>query len=1509
MANKARKYSYAESLAPSTSTLNTDTTKVTLNFAPDANSDYVYIWNADVAMSVITDDIVVTLKNNSATALSITNWEAKDITDYNTISGIAKESFGASPTSQSITLTWRNETSGRTASIKNARIIAIKLTSADAFVENTADSSTTSASLQTATTLTFTPATSGNYLIIGSCESRSASTTVSVNTQITYNSVAYSAAASRPNDTTNYSSSLLQASVGTLTATSQSVTFQYSSGTAGTAVNCRRARLLALRLDEFTTSSITTDNAATTTTSITYETKTTTGAVSTTNGLQYLVIGTASCGPVTGTSGTISVGYGLSVGGTYVAERFVESISNGLYAPGNFGAFTVITASSDTLTTNFDYYVEQVTLTNPADEVTLSVLLLEATDLYWVGGTGTWDASSNTNWAITSGGTGSAGIPKLGTNVYFDSASDLGGIFTVTISTGATCKDLTVSGLDQTMTLSGSAAMSVYGNFSVPATNFTQSYTGTITFAATASKTITTNGKSFTAFTFDGVSGTWTLQDNLTLTGAATLTNGTFALGSYTFTCDNFASNNSNTRTINFDTGKIVVSSASTATVWNTSTVTNLTVSGTPLVELTGGGATTKTVTLGALSESNSISVTLNTTAGTVALTGSARNLILANNSFTLSNAARTIYGDFTINGTSPTLTAGTGTTTFGATSGTKTITTNGKTLDFPITFNGAGGTFSLADDLTIGTSTSRAVVLTNGTLELNGKNLNIYGTFALSQGLYSPDRQLLNTPGGTNKIVLSIVASSSTQVWNSNDLRSYYTDGKVNVQITGTGLYYPGRTTDGITYLDTLLNWQVSSTTGDIYFGDATWGGSFRNLTIDNNVINVFMYGAVYTGNLLIAGTNPTISNSAASYTWTWFGSSTKTINMNGNNSNRLDYSATINSTSGTVQLLHNLDIGANPTARTLTLTAGTLDLNEYNLTLYGGVTTTNANTRTIDFGSASKFILSGGTGTVWNSGTATNFSVLGNNPLLQLTGDANSGSNFTFTFGTHSEAGSLNVQLSSVTGPTSVAITGTLRDLTIDNYDITLSNGTRSLYGNLLISGSTPTLSAGNSITTFGATSGIKTITTNGKTLDFPITFNGTGGTWSLIDDLAVGTTTSRTVTLTAGILDINSKNLTIFGVFSSSGTGTRKIQNTGGTGKIILSLNTTTTVWSTATVTNMTTDGNVIVRLSGGGVGTKTISAGALSEADAINFEIACTAGIVAFTANNTVENLTLENTAYTLSNIAITIYGNLTQTGVSATLTGGANTWTFAATSGTKTISATQTLDFPLTFNGAGGTWQLQNALTIGSTRLATLTAGILNLNNNNFVAAGGFAVTGTETKVLAHGTGNLVISLAGATAFNATGSNLTSTGTGSISMTAATAKTFVGGGNSYNALSQDGLGNLTITGSNTFKNLTNTVQPVTVTITSGTTQTFTEGFSLNGILGSIVTLNTTTTSAATLTKSSGLITVKYINISYSTATGGATWKACTDEGAVDGGNNSGWLFQSCAGSSNMLMMFL
>lgn len=126
--------------------------------------------------------------------------------------------------------------------------------------------------------------------------------------------------------------------------------------------------------------------------------------------------------------------------------------------------------------------------------------------------------------------------------------------------------------------------------------------------------------------------------------------------------------------------------------------------------------------------------------------------------------------------------------------------------------------------------------------------------------------------------------------------------------------------------------------------------------------------------------------------------------------------------------------------------------------------------------------------------------------------------------------------------------------------------------------------------------------------------------------------------------------------------------------------------------------------------------------------------------------------------------------------------------------------------------------------------------------------------------------------------------------------------WVGGTDNWNtvagtkwATTSGGAGALTIQQSNTFANITNTVQPATITLTAGTTQTV-SAFGVSGTAGNLITLNSSSAgSQATLSDSSGVNSVSYTSIKDINATGGATWNAFVTSGNVDDGNNTGWDF--------------
>lgn len=276
-------------------------------------------------------------------------------------------------------------------------------------------------------------------------------------------------------------------------------------------------------------------------------------------------------------------------------------------------------------------------------------------------------------------------------------------------------------------------ARTIYGDLTLASGATNSAGTNAITFAGTSGiQKVTTNTVTMDyPLTQNGVGGTVQLQDNLTMgsTRTYTLTNGALDLNNLVLSTGLFASTNSNTRVIAFGTGNITTTGV--GTVWNTASTTGFSYTGTPTVNISNNSATATTVNTGAMIEARALN--FNYTTGTYTLTDTSavyKSVNFTGFTGTIPNAVRIIYGGATFSA-GMTLTAGANTTTFAATSGTNNITTAAKTLDFPITFFGLGGTFAFQDALTQGAT--RAFTFTAGTVQFKASATSTTGVFATS--------------------------------------------------------------------------------------------------------------------------------------------------------------------------------------------------------------------------------------------------------------------------------------------------------------------------------------------------------------------------------------------------------------------------------------------------------------------------------------------------------------------------------------------------------------------------------------------------------------------------------------------------------------------------------------------------------------------------------------------------------------------------------------------------------
>jgi len=512
----------------------------------------------------------------------------------------------------------------------------------------------------------------------------------------------------------------------------------------------------------------------------------------------------------------------------------------------------------------------------------------------------------------------------------------------------------------------------------------------------------------------------------------------------------------------------------------------------------------------------------VNITAGTdiVSFTGTSDVLSLNFTGFsgTLANTTIRSFQDVTFS-SGMTLSAGTNTFTFAGSTGTKTITTNGKTLDFPVTFNstilGGAGTavFTLADNMTVGST--RTLTLSAGTLSLNSKTLSC-GLFSSSGG----SARNLNFTGGTvnitgnNATIVNMATVTNLSFTGTAVMNCTYSGS------TGTRTFAINSTTSNLLSVNITAGSDTIAGTSPIFdsLNFTGFTGSF------NTSSSVFIYGDLIFGSGMncVSGTNCLMIAT----------SGTKTLRSNGAtlNGGMTLYSNFPSSGTATFQLFDNYT-----SSSFINFSSGTLDLNNKVMT-GDSFQSSIANTRTMAFGTSGQITVTGSNSTVWDTKNITGLTITGTNPIVNATYAGSTGTR-TIDLGTLNEANSISLNVTAGTDSiTDTSAVTSYRNLNFTGFAGTFSNNDRTVYGNLIFS-SGMTLSSGTDVLVFAATSGAKTITTNGKTLDFPVLFNGAGGTWQLQDNFTLGST--RTMTLTAGTFAGNNKNVSSGAITPTSGT----------------------------------------------------------------------------------------------------------------------------------------------------------------------------------------------------------------------------------------------------------------------------------------------------------------------------------------------------------------------------------
>ena len=275
-----------------------------------------------------------------------------------------------------------------------------------------------------------------------------------------------------------------------------------------------------------------------------------------------------------------------------------------------------------------------------------------------------------------------------------------------------------------------------------------------------------------------------------------------------------------------------------------------------------------------------------------------------------------------------------------------------------------------------------------------------------------------------------------------------------------------------------------------------------------------------------------------------------------------------------------------------------------------------------------------------------------------------------------------------------------------------------------------------------------------------------------------------------------------------------------------------------WNASATTNWASSSN-----GSGGAGFPTSVDDVIIDSSSGTGTITCTLGVC--------NNLTVTaSQGITLGGTSLSIFGSLTfPSGGSFSVT--TTTITFAATTTGKTITTNGKTVQSITFNGVGGEWTLQDALTLASTRTLTLTNGSFNANGFA-VTAGLFSSTNSNIRTLTLGNGLWTLSGTGTVWNTGTITNLTFNANTSdilLSSTSTSARTFSGGGLTYNKIT---IGGTTGTSNTSFgtTSVSDTINELASIKTVAHTIRFAAGSTINtwsvtGTTNNVVTVVSTT----------------------------------------------------------------
>lgn len=607
---------------------------------------------------------------------------------------------------------------------------------------------------------------------------------------------------------------------------------------------------------------------------------------------------------------------------------------------------------------------------------------------YWVGGSGTWNTTSTTNWSASSGGAPGATAPGTADVAIFDANSGTGNYTVSTATTAPSVAGITITdpaGTGNTLTFDTTAA--TITTASNTAVNFTfSSTTGSVVFSGASALIlnggVTISTPSLISFACPlshtaGVANTWTFNNcsisgnmnksnasgtlnfgsNFTTSGTITFTNGVVNTSTYTITCQTLTTN----CTLNFTSGGVINITGTSGTVFNT-LGSGATITGVSLIKLTGNpsSGTTRTITMNSLTTASG--------AANFAVSAGSDSIITTTN-------LKVIDLDFTgFSGqwdTTAVLTSFTGNLTLSSTmtvpdnavnvtmagTGTQVITSNGVTFGKLLYLNTITGTARFADAFT----STRGIYHSTGTLDLNNKSVTCL--------VYS------NTGSATRALAFG----STGAMYCTNNVATnipFAIASATGFTLTGTSKVYITNSTAVSTSVSGVPSGTEAQAV-NFFFIAGTYPLALSNAI--GNVDFTGFSGTINSATRTIYGnwtSSPTMTMTATATATTFSGSSgTKTIRSNGL---AFGFPITFDGLGSTWKILDT----CNMAARVVTHINGTLDLNGQilsslsyitaagtkNITFNGGTMSCSATTTPFNNAAPTGFTTTAGPGGIGN-------------------------------------------------------------------------------------------------------------------------------------------------------------------------------------------------------------------------------------------------------------------------------------------------------------------------------------------------------------------------------------------------------------------------------------------------------------------------------------------------------------------------------------------------------------